>query len=408
MTCHWGCLAMTSDSAVKTRIARFFRLSALGLRDELKQLRLRGPRALLCAQTVCSVVLSVLLADAFDMKDRWWVAISAYAVVRGSLSVSAWRCIDRIVGTLVGAGLSALSISLLPSSEGLFALLLALFAGFGLYGAIGSPRSYAWILGTVTALLVLSEAHQLTGLSVYKLALLRVCDVAVGVSASMLVIATPHLVRGVWRRLQPRDEKEASIATSVAPAASAVAAEALDRRGWKMRKLRALQAVQAAITIGILGLFAYHHDLPSFPQTLISVTAVLLVPLPALLRKKGEDDLVSLRMANRVLGCLTAALLAVVLLPIIGNMPWLCLITLGAGVWLAAHVQAGSSNTSYLGTQFGIGFIMTFVQDQRWSTDASAPVLRLLGILIGLAALTLVMFVTYRFRLWMTARSTGD
>ena len=398
---------MTPDSAVSARITRFFRRSAVGLGDELSQLRPMGPRALLCTQTVCSVVLAVLLADLFNLKDRWWVAISAYVVVRRSLHVSWWRAIDRIAGTLAGAGLSALSISLLPRSELLFALLLALFAGLGLYRAIGSPRSYAWILGTVTALLVLSEAHQLAGLKIYELALLRVCDVTTGISASMLVLTTTHFAHRAWRRLQAHDDEDEPGTASLALTPPAQTSTALDRHDWKMRKLRALQALQGAITIGVLGLFAYHRDLPSFPQTLISVTAVLLVPLPALLRKKGEDDLVSLRMANRALGCMTAALLALVLLPIIGNMPWLCMLTLAAGVWLAAHVQAGSSATSYLGTQFGIGFIMTFVQDQRWSTDASPPVMRLLGILIGLSALTLVMFVTHRIRLWMIDRS-GD
>jgi uncharacterized membrane protein YccC len=396
---------MPLDTTVKTRLARFFRLSALGVRDELKQLRPWGPRALLCAETVGSVVLAVLLADAFDLKDRWWVAISAYAVVRGSLKVSVWRCIDRIAGTIVGATLSALSVSLLPHSELLFALLLALFAGFGLYRAIGSSRSYAWILGTVTALLVLSEAHQLQGLHIYELALQRVYDVAVGISASLIVIVTAHFTRDLVRRLLPRDDDDEHVDGPGTPVSQATAAAPLDPHNWKMRELRAMQAMQGAVTIGMLGLLAYYHDMPSFPQVLISVVAVLLVPLPALLRKKGEDDLVSLRMANRALGCLIAALLAVILLPFIGNIPWLCMTTLAAGVWIAAHVQAGSSNTSYLGTQFGIGFIMTFVQDQRWSTDASAPALRLLGILIGLSALTLVMFVTTRVRLLMVDES---
>jgi uncharacterized membrane protein YgaE (UPF0421/DUF939 family) len=388
---------MIFDTDAKARIARFFRLSALGVRDELKQLRLHGPRALLCAETVSSVVLAVLLADLFDLKDRWWVAISAYVVVRGSLKVSAWRCIDRIAGTIAGATLAALLISLLPHSRWLFALLLGLFAGFGLYRAMGSSRSYAWILGTVTGLLVLSEAYPLQGLRVYELALRRVCDVAVGISASLLVVATVHLVRRVlWRNKERK---------SAATPAQAHVITTLNRHNWTMRKLRALQAMQGTITIGVLGLFAYGHAMPSFPQVLISVAVVLLVPLPALLRKKGEDDMVSLRMANRALGCLIAALFAVILLPVIGNIPWLCMATLGAGVWIAAHVQAGSANTSYLGTQFGIGFIMTFVQDQRWSTDASAPAMRLLGILIGLSALTLVMFVTTRVRLWVVARS---
>jgi uncharacterized membrane protein YgaE (UPF0421/DUF939 family) len=389
---------MIFDTDAKARITRFFRLSALGVRDELKQLRLHGPRALLCAETVSSVVLAVLLADLFDLKDRWWVAISAYVVVRGSLKVSAWRCIDRIAGTIAGASLAAVSISLLPHSRWLFALLLGLFAGAGLYRAIGSSRSYAWILGTVTGLLVLSEAYPMQGLRVYELALRRVCDVAVGISASLLVVATVHLARRVLSRNK--------VAKSAAVPAQANAVAPLDRHNWKMRKLRALQAMQGAITIGILGLFAYGHAMPSFPQVLISVAVVLLVPLPALLRKKGEDDMVSLRMANRALGCLIAALFAEILLTVIGNIPWLCLVTLGAGVWIAAHVQAGSANTSYLGTQFGIGFIMTFVQDQRWSTDASAPAMRLLGILIGLSALTLVMFVTTRLRLVVVARST--
>jgi uncharacterized membrane protein YccC len=386
------------DMPVKTRIARFFRLSALGVRDELKQLRLHGPRALLCAETVGSVVLAVLLADLFDLKDRWWVAISAYTVVRGSLKVSAWRCIDRIAGTIAGAALAALAISLLPHSKLFFAVLLALFAALGLYQAIGSSRSYAWILGTVTGLLVLSEAYQLEGWRVYELALRRVCDVAVGIGASLLVVTTVHLVRRLLRHGGLNSKSVATLPASASPAP-------LNRHDWKMRRLRAMQALQGAITLGLLGLFAYGHNIPSFPQVLITVAVVLLVPLPALLRKKGEDDLVSLRMANRALGCLLAALLAVILLPLIGNIPFLCMLALAAGVWIAAHVQAGSSNTSYLGTQFGIGFIMTFVQDQRWSTDASAPVMRLLGILIGLAALTLVMFVTTRVRLLWVARS---
>ncbi|MBE1162766.1 FUSC family protein [Dyella acidiphila] len=389
---------MIADAAIKARVARFFRLTATGLLDELKLLRPWGLRPLLCAETVSAVVLAILLADLFDLKDRWWVAISAYTVVRGSLKVSLWRALDRIAGTVLGAALAAVAISLLPPGRALFALMLALFAGLGLYRAIGSPRSYAWILGTVTGLLVMSEAHQLHGLGVYELALRRVCDVATGIGASVAVIAATHLARDLRHRLLPHRAINKSIS-----AAPAVAVPALDRRNWTMRRLRALQALQGAISIGVLGLFAYSHPLSSFPQTLISIVAVLLVPLPALLRKPGEDDLVSLRMANRALGCMFAALLAVILLPLIGNTPWLCLLTLAIGVWMAAHVQAGSANTSYLGTQFGIGFIMTFVQDQRWSTDASAPLLRLAGILIGLSALTLVMFLSTRIRLGIVA-----
>ena len=381
---------MTTSMAAKARIARFLHRTMHSLGNELRQLHPWGPRAPLCAITVGSVVLAVLLADAFDLNNRWWVAISAYTVARGSLKVSLGRSLDRIAGTILGAALGVLVLRVLPHSQWLFALALASVTGLGLYNAIGSARSYAWILGTVTALLVISEAHALTGLSAFDIATRRASDVLVGITASMIVVAAAHLIRAAVRRLWPLTRAAQAPAAEPSP---------LDRNNPTMRTLRAMQAAQGAITVGLLGLFAYHRQLPAFPQTLISVAVVLLVPLPALLRNKGEDDLVNLRMVNRALGCMMAALFAVATLPVIGNTPWLCLVTLAMGVWLSAHIQAGSSATSYLGTQFGVGFIMTFVQDQRWSTDASAPAMRLLGILIGLALLAAVIFVTTRIRL---------
>ena len=78
------------------------------------------------------------------------------------------------------------------------------------------------------------------------------------------------------------------------------------------------------------------------------------------------------------------------LLPLIGHLPLLCLLVLAVGVWLAAHVQSGSSRVSYIGTQFGVGFIMVFVQDHSWSPDASATLGRLLGIVLALAGLSAV------------------
>jgi len=64
---------------------------------------------------------------------------------------------------------------------------------------------------------------------------------------------------------------------------------------------------------------------------------------------------------------------------------------LGAGVWLAAHIQAGAAEVSYIGTQFGVGFIMIFVQDHAWSTDASAALQRLMGIVVALFVLAATM-----------------
>ncbi|HEV7777387.1 MAG TPA: FUSC family protein [Luteibacter sp.] len=372
--------------------AHFLKTTAESLRGECSQLSLKGPRALLSAKTVGSVVLSVYLADLFHLEDRWWVALSAFAVVRGEFAVSAWRVADRMVGTAIGALVGALIARSLPESAWMFALALAVIAGLGLYRTIGSPRSYGWILGTVTALLVVGESRETTDIA--ALALRRVADVGVGVVSSLIVLTVVHGAVYVLRRRGGQPTAD--------PVAQAVAASADPPvGGWTMRRLRALQSLQGAITIGGFGLFVWHDQFPDFPQVLISIVAVLLVPLPALLRGDGES-VVGMRMANRLLGCLFAALLAVILLPVIGNIPLLCMLVLAGGVWLAAHIQAGSGATSYVGTQFGIGFIVIFVQDQRWSTDVSAAGYRLLAIVVGLTGLAVVMLATARLRRRLT------
>ena len=63
-------------------------------------------------------------------------------------------------------------------------------------------------------------------------------------------------------------------------------------------------------------------------------------------------------------------------------------------MWIGCHVQTGSHGASYVGRQFTIAFIMVFVQDHQWSADPLPALLRLEGILIGIATLAAMMFVT--------------
>ena len=148
--------------------------------------------------------------------------------------------------------------------------------------------------------------------------------------------------------------------------------------------------MQGAIAIALIGGVNHFHALPNFAQSMVSVVAVLLVPLSVLVDGQVMEA-VHMRMLNRFLGCLCAALLAAALLPLIGGMSLVCLVVLGAGIWLAAHVQAGSAEVSYIGTQFGVGFIMIFVQDHAWSTDPSAALQRLMGIVVALFVLAATM-----------------
>lgn len=350
---------------------------------EVRLVRLRGDRAALCLQTVLAVVLAVAAADLFGLKERWWVALSAYVVIRADLAAMFQRCIERMLGTLTGAALAVALASLLLPHGSLIVPALALVAGIGIYGMIGSTRAYSWILGTVTALMVLSEAAYVPSLP--RMALERIIDVATGVGSTLLVTAACQSVTR-WRRRG---------GASISHAPSKLGAPPVPTRG--PRRLRAWQALQGATAVALLAGIDRMHTLPSLSQALVSVVAVLLVPLPALLQGKATHE-VQLRMFNRALGCLCAALMAAPLLPLIGGSPALCLLALAAGVWLAAHVQSGSARVSYIGTQFGVGFIMVFVQDHGWSPNGWAALERLLGILLALAGLSAVMAAFFWLR----------
>lgn len=347
---------------------------ARDLVGEIALIRLRGERARLCMQTALSVLLAVCLADALGLHDRWWVALSAYTVLRADPLVMLRRCWQRMLGTVIGAA-TGLLLSLVLSHAGYRPAAWALVAGAGIYGMLGSPWGYSWILGTVTALMVMSGAGAAT--PPVDLALWRIVDVGVGVASSLGVAYLPFLATG--RRRMPANK---------AP---------VDESGTAVRSARIAQAAQGAAAIGLLAWIDLHHPLPNLPQATVSVVAVLLVPIAALVSRQGAAQ-VRARMLSRLLGCLGAALVAATVLPLIGSVPLLCLMVLAAGVWLAAHVQAGSANVSYMGTQFGVGFILVFVQDEAWSADPSSAWARLAGIAIALTGLGGVMAATALLR----------
>lgn len=360
-----------------------FRRIAGGIVAELRLVSVRGDRGRLCAETVASVVLAVVLADVFHLKERWWVALSAYVLIRAEPLVVFRRCLERLAGTVMGAACGALLATLGWHTFWPSTLALALIAGLGIYGMLGSRYAYSWVLGTVTALMVLSDP--ISTASPTNLAITRILDVAVGVLATATVCLASFLMERWRHRGGPLVGAPSS---KVRGAETSSTPPSVDRS----RSTRTWQAVQGAFAIAIIGLLNHAHALPNFAQSMVSVIAVLLVPL-SVLADGRVTEAVHLRMLNRLLGCLCAALFAAPLLPLIGDTPLFCLVVLGIGVWLAAHVQAGSAEVSYIGTQFGVGFIMIFVQDHAWSTDPSAALTRLMGIVVALLVLTVTMAV---------------
>ncbi|MDE1179080.1 FUSC family protein [Paraburkholderia sp.] len=355
---------------------------------------LRGPRAARATQAVVSVAVSVLVAHALGLADTWWVAITAFTVTQANLASSSRRALLRIAGTLAGAALGALLGPWLAGHPALWATALAVATWAGLWAALTQRQSYAWVLGTVTFLMVtLAAVHQHDTLNAFALA--RIVDVAVGCGVCTMVAAICDPVFRVVLFRSPRGKHDPASAasgaaglTSSASAASTVVPDAIAVE----RRIAALHALDGAICVGLLALVSHAMDWRVFPQAMVTTLAVLVVPLGA--DRFAARAAVFDRMTQRLAGCLLAGGLAAALLPLVGGVPVMCQLVLCVGVWAGAYGQGGGPRFGYLSTQFVVAFIMVFVQDRGWTADYLRVAERLGGVAAGVAGLYAVCWIT--------------
>jgi uncharacterized membrane protein YccC len=340
-------------------------------------------------KAMLSVALSVALANALNLSDTWWAAISGFAVMRASFSDSMQRAAHRILGTLIGAALGILVGPWIGDRPWLFVPALGVIGGVAVYYANGSRAGYAWVLGGVTAVMVTYEAHELMSVrSTALFAALRIAEVMVGTFACLLVASVFHFGPKWYRQTRPPTVSATTGAGTESKAPS---------DSQTLRPTRLLLGLQGAVAIVILAALTYVLRLPGFAQAMVTAIAVLI--LPAGLPAGRTQQPIMEKMVQRVAGCLLAGALGVALLPLMRGQAILCTLALCIGVWTGCHVQTGREGASYVGRQFTIAFIMVFVQDHHWSADPVPALLRLSGILTGIVVLAATMLATSRLHL---------
>ncbi|WGS48651.1 FUSC family protein [Paraburkholderia sp. D15] len=376
-------------------LTQTFRAAFSALGRELTIWNISRARATFGAEAMLSVALAVALANALNLSDTWWAAISGFAVMQTSFAGSVQRAAHRMLGTVTGAALGVVLGPWIGDRPWLFVPVLGAIGGIAVYRANGSRASYAWILGGVTALMVTYEAHRLvTFRATTSFATLRIAEVAVGTLACLVVASAFHFgakgYRLLHERLRPQTSVEsASGETGAMPPDSAPAAPLQSARSTRL-----LLGVQSALSIAILASLTYALHLPGFAQAMVTAIAVSILPAGLALHETRQPAWE--KMVQRVAGCLLAGVIAVVLLPLMHGQAVPCVIALSIGVWAGCHVQTGREGASYVGRQFTIAFIMVFVQDHRWSADPAPALMRLSGILMGIVVLTVVMLATDR------------
>lgn len=320
-------------------------------------------------QVIIALLLSVTVSDALHLAYPGWAALSSFAVMSLAVRASLTRAGHRIVGTFIGGGVALILTPILAANPYLLILFCACCGGVVVWIAVASSRAYAWILGAVTAMMVLAEAQTVNDTqALFSFALERLEEVMIGCALCVFTVLLFHPLNDVQPGSAPhQDLPESKISSS----------------------LRLQLAILAGITLALVASILLKFSMAGFWQAMVSVLAILILPNT----NQDRTSLVKQRMQQRFAGCFIAAVLSLLLLPLLRGSPSFYIITLTAGLWLGSHLQQKKPDVSYLGRQFTIAWIIVFIQDQLWLADVKIGVIRCLSILLAVTILALVMVV---------------
>jgi uncharacterized membrane protein YccC len=354
------------------------------LTTELRSLEWRGPRGLEAAEAAASVTLAVLAALALHSDEPWWAGITAFQVTRASLSLAISRAVMRLVGSIIGALVALVILRLFVYQSVPFLLCLFLLGCAGLFGFGTSRFGYAWLIGAVTACLVILMSFDQPQVA-FTTAVNRVVDVIVGTVAFLVVCG-----------LMP----------APAGAAKPAAASLLDppplafwRRGyggelqrWLPRNAVILvYACRGGLTVMLLPALA--EWIAPISPVAMGITAVVVLSIPMSATQQPDNRALVQRAVHRFVGCLIGALVGLACLAFVGDdfLLWIALIP--PGIWLCSQIQTGTTGVTYIGMQAMFAYLMSLVQGQGPPDSISPGLERLVGVIGGVSILVVVSLV---------------
>jgi uncharacterized membrane protein YccC len=300
-------------------------------------------------------------------------------VMRADLAESVPRGLMRIAGTVLGAAVGLLFAPVVADDPILLMLGLFAVSWIGTFLTLTSRHSYAWTFFGLTAGLVMTQALAAPGSAIH-FAATRVAEIVVG-TCSCLVVAGLFASIGA-----PAGTGAPRPAPSVGPF---IWSRDTLRDPWLREHWPLLaHSTRTALAVGLLPLAWRWFSIEDFAQTAVTSYVVMLVPSAVV--SEGQHSALYVRMAHRTLGCLLGGSTAIICLSLLSNAVLPAALALCAGIWVGYHVQTGSEGISYLGTQFTLGFLITFIQGPGPVASILPGLERLLGILIGTAMLCLL------------------
>jgi uncharacterized membrane protein YccC len=307
--------------------------------------------------TALSCWLATLAAFALHLDNPWWAAISAWVISNPDKSAAWQKAIMRICGTLVGCVLGYQVAVFLVAKPVLQAFCFFLLGSGATYMRFRSRFGYAWLIGAVAALLLMSTSLS-TPESLYSFAHYRAYEIACGVVSGLICDAVFTFL------LKRKDDPPALDQKSAAPKPGVAGKDQL---------LGA--ALVGGLTAFVIPLLWSWLNLPSLAQSLITVL-VLMDPNVETFKFKG---------AQRIIGCFLggAAGLLGMLMTVESLSLWSVIFILGIVGFSRLHLS--DSRWAYTGTQGGLAFIIAIVTGNGPPDTILPAINRICGVLLGLA-----------------------
>jgi len=293
----------------------------------------------------------------------------------------------RVAGTFAGYFVGLISASVTEGEPIWQALALFLIGAIGMSMRFRSKFSYAWIIGSATAFILVVLDLTDPG-SIYETAQYRLYEIISGVVAAWLCARVLRPLLGLSSQVKETEAISAGSSINLTPS-----------------ELRMLIVVGGSVPLIVVGwsvplittlLWSWLH-LPSLVQAI----ATALVTLDRNVAKA------QIRVTQRVLGCVLGGAIGLVAAEFATSSLFAWSVILFGGIFLFSWLHLSTGPFSYVGTQAGVAFILAIVTGNN-PPDTIGPVIgRIAGMTGGVLVVGSVCFVLKGWTERSAAQKTG-
>lgn len=140
------------------------------------------------AKSFTAAMLAYYIALSIGLERPSWAIITVYIVSQTSVGASLSRSLYRLVGTVIGAGMTVLIVPTFVNSPVFCSVILAGWITFCLYLSLleRTPRAYGFVLAGYTASLIGFPAVSDPG-AIFDIAITRVQEIMIGIFCATLI-----------------------------------------------------------------------------------------------------------------------------------------------------------------------------------------------------------------------------